>query len=90
MTKEDLIKLHEVSPISKVSEIDSPCLLVLGEKDLRVPPNCNGIEFARGLKRFSKSPDVRVYTYDDEGHALDKEAFPHAITTIAEFLDNYL
>ena len=90
LTKEDLIKLHEVSPISKVSEIDSPCLLVLGEKDFRVPPNCNGIKFARGLKRFSKSPDVRVYTYDDEGHALDKEAFPHAITRIAEFLDNYL
>lgn len=39
LTTEDVIKIHERSPISVVQNVTVPFLIMVGEVDLRVPPH---------------------------------------------------
>ena len=36
---EDVKELHKRSPISKVGDVRTPTLILLGDSDLRVPPH---------------------------------------------------
>ncbi|XP_069793039.1 acylamino-acid-releasing enzyme isoform X2 [Narcine bancroftii] len=57
------------SPISFASQVKSPVLLMLGEKDKRVPP-AQGLEFYRALK--ARGVPVRLLWYPDNNHSLSK------------------
>jgi len=49
-SKEALLKLAECSPIKHVHKVQAPTLLLLGEKDLRVPPS-QGLAYFHHLKK---------------------------------------
>ncbi|XP_072438743.1 acylamino-acid-releasing enzyme isoform X1 [Chiloscyllium punctatum] len=57
------------SPIIRASQVRSPMLIMLGEKDKRVPPT-QGLEFYRALK--SRGVSVRLLWYPDNNHSLSK------------------
>ncbi|XP_048403237.1 acylamino-acid-releasing enzyme [Stegostoma tigrinum] len=57
------------SPIIHASQVKSPMLIMLGEKDKRVPPT-QGLEFYRALK--SRGVSVRLLWYPDNNHSLSK------------------
>lgn len=51
-SKEVMIKLADCSPIKHVHKVQAPTLLLLGEKDLRVPPS-QGLAYYHFLKKRS-------------------------------------
>jgi acylaminoacyl-peptidase len=65
---EDYDQMLKVSPIYFIKEKVSPALLMLGEKDRRVPPS-QGFRWAEYLA--SKNHTVQVMTFPKDGHALD-------------------
>ena len=48
--EEKLNTFHQMSPISKVAAVKSPTLMMIGWKDLRVPPP-QGQEWVRALRK---------------------------------------
>jgi dipeptidyl aminopeptidase/acylaminoacyl peptidase len=42
VNNEDLLAMHNCSPIAHVNKVKTPYLLLIGEKDLRVVPHYNG------------------------------------------------
>ena len=57
----------ESSPISKVDAVKCPSLMIIGQKDLRVPPN-QGIEWIRALDR--NNVKTRTIEYPKDNHSL--------------------
>ncbi|XP_067907581.1 acylamino-acid-releasing enzyme-like isoform X2 [Heterodontus francisci] len=57
------------SPITNASQVKSPVLIMLGEKDKRVHPS-QGLEFYRALK--ARDVPVRLLWYPDNNHSLSK------------------
>ncbi|XP_055503700.1 acylamino-acid-releasing enzyme isoform X1 [Leucoraja erinacea] len=57
------------SPITYASQVKSPVLIMLGEKDKRVHPT-QGLEFYRALK--ARKIPVRLLWYPDNNHSLSK------------------
>lgn len=49
-SKEVLMKLADCSPCKNVHKVQAPTLLLLGEKDLRVPPS-QGLSYYHLLKK---------------------------------------
>jgi len=49
-SKDVLMKLSECSPIKHVQKVQAPTLLLLGEKDLRVPSS-QGLAYFHHLKK---------------------------------------
>eukprot|EP00798_Chlamydomonas_sp_ICE-L_P011996 gene11996-15091_t len=70
-TPEDLNAMFQMSPISHVHKVKAPVLLMLGAKDRRVP-HADGLQYAAALRAASCSPDVRVFNFPEDTHALDK------------------
>jgi len=66
-TVEDMVKLFKASPIAYAENIKTPLLIMLGLKDLRVPPS-QGINFHRLLKARGKI--TKCHTYPESTHSL--------------------
>ncbi|KAM3326656.1 hypothetical protein P3S67_001782 [Capsicum chacoense] len=65
---EHLALFYKKLPISHVSKIKTPTLMLLGAKDLRVPIT-DGLQYARALKE--KGIEVNVMMFPDGIHELD-------------------
>ncbi|XP_060833609.1 acylamino-acid-releasing enzyme-like isoform X2 [Rhopalosiphum padi] len=61
-SKEVLMKLADCSPCKNVHKVQAPTLLLLGEKDLRVPPS-QGLAYYHLLKKHGVT--ARVLMYND-------------------------
>ncbi|KAF0709143.1 acylamino-acid-releasing enzyme-like isoform X3, partial [Aphis craccivora] len=61
-SKEVLMKLADCSPCKNVHKVQAPTLLLLGEKDLRVPPS-QGLSYYHLLKKHGVT--ARVLMYND-------------------------
>ncbi|KAM3249131.1 hypothetical protein P3L10_010900 [Capsicum annuum] len=66
---EHLALFYDKSPISHVSKVKTPTLMLLGAKDLRVPIT-DGLQYARALKE--KGIEVNVMMFPDGIHELDR------------------
>ncbi|XP_049407108.1 acylamino-acid-releasing enzyme-like isoform X2 [Solanum stenotomum] len=66
---EHLALFYDKSPISHVSKVKTPTLMLLGVKDLRVPIT-DGLQYARALKE--KGVEVKVMMFPDDIHELDR------------------
>ncbi|XP_026449241.1 acylamino-acid-releasing enzyme 1-like [Papaver somniferum] len=61
--------LYNKSPISHLSKVKTPTLLLLGAQDLRVPVS-NGLQYARALKE--NGVEVKVIVFPIDTHGLDR------------------
>ena len=66
MDKELFDKMWDMSPLKYVEGINVPCLIIHGEKDIRVPLG-QSIELYTALKRMGKK--VKFYQYEGNGHS---------------------
>ncbi|KAJ8547290.1 hypothetical protein K7X08_010876 [Anisodus acutangulus] len=66
---EHLALFYDKSPISHVSKVKAPTLMILGAKDLRVPIT-DGLQYARALKE--NGVEVKVMMFADDIHELDR------------------
>ncbi|CAN4092846.1 unnamed protein product [Withania somnifera] len=66
---EHLARFYDQSPISHVSKVRAPTLMLLGAKDLRVPIT-DGLQYARALKE--KGVEVKVMMFPDDIQELDR------------------
>jgi acylaminoacyl-peptidase len=62
--------MYEMSPIAHVHKVKAPIYLMIGTKDLRVPPS-QGYEYYHNLKALGKEVEMNVY---DDCHPLSKVA----------------
>ncbi|XP_016665011.1 acylamino-acid-releasing enzyme-like [Acyrthosiphon pisum] len=69
------MKLADCSPCKNVHKVQAPTLLLLGEKDLRVPPS-QGLAYYHLLKKHGVT--ARVLMYDD----------CHSLSTVAAEMDS--
>jgi acylaminoacyl-peptidase len=94
---DEMLQLYQKSPIKLVDRVQTPTLVALGLKDLRVPPS-QGKEWYYALR--SKRPQqqqqqqivpTKLIVYDDDGHAIDAPASEadHWIT-IMQWFDEHL
>lgn len=67
LTMDEMKSAFESSPISKVDAVKCPSLMIIGQKDLRVPPN-QGIEWIRALDR--NNVKTRTIEYPKDNHSL--------------------
>ena len=67
LTVDEMKSAFESSPISKVDAVKCPSLMIIGQKDLRVPPN-QGIEWIRALDR--NNVKTRTIEYPKDNHSL--------------------
>eukprot|EP00102_Acyrthosiphon_pisum_P011826 XP_008180714.1 PREDICTED: acylamino-acid-releasing enzyme-like [Acyrthosiphon pisum] len=74
-SKDVLMKLADCSPCKNVHKVQAPTLLLLGEKDLRVPPS-QGLAYYHLLKKHGVT--ARVLMYDD----------CHSLSTVAAEMDS--
>ena len=65
-----LSKMYLASPVAHAANVKAPVYLMIGKKDLRVPPS-QGYEYYQLLNGLGK--DVKVNVYED-CHPLSKEA----------------
>ncbi|XP_075113059.1 acylamino-acid-releasing enzyme isoform X4 [Nicotiana tabacum] len=66
---EHLALFYDKSPISHVSKVKAPTLMVLGAQDLRVPIT-DGLQYAQALKE--NGAEVKVMMFPDDIHELDR------------------
>ncbi|KAI8003080.1 Acylamino-acid-releasing enzyme 1 [Camellia lanceoleosa] len=66
---EHLSLFHSKSPISHLSRVKTPTLILLGAQDLRVPIS-NGLQYARALKE--KGTEVKVIVFPNDVHGIEK------------------
>jgi acylaminoacyl-peptidase len=78
-SEQQVAQMFRASPIAHVRNVRSPCLLVLGSRDRRVP-NSQGFEFYYALRHLQPQLDVELFVYDD----------PHAITQVAFEMDAFI
>lgn len=85
---EALLGMVKSSPVYQAGNVETPGLICLGDKDLRVVPS-NGKYFYKTLKQLGKNVEVKVYPKD--GHPLASiEAWTHHMTTLLRFLKKNL
>jgi len=74
---DDLKHMFEVSPIAHVEKVKAPMMFMLGAKDRRVPLQ-DGLQYISALRSTHGStaggdpPKVRVITFPEDTHALDR------------------
>ena len=82
----------ELSPITYVSNVTTPLMLVEGEADMRTPPALGGEQMFRALKYLHK-PTVMV-RFPDETHELSRSGKPwhrvERLRHIVGWFDKYL
>ncbi|KAI3854713.1 hypothetical protein MKX03_028091 [Papaver bracteatum] len=61
--------LYNKSPISHLSKVKTPTLLLLGAQDLRCPVS-NGLQYARALKE--NGVEVKVIVFPNDTHGIDR------------------
>ncbi|XP_071940515.1 acylamino-acid-releasing enzyme-like isoform X1 [Coffea arabica] len=66
---ENLTAFYNKSPVSHISKVETPTLLLLGAKDLRVPVS-SGIQYARALKERGR--EVKVIVFPEDTHGLER------------------
>ncbi|KAJ8549087.1 hypothetical protein K7X08_032794 [Anisodus acutangulus] len=66
---EHLALFYDKSPISHVSKVKAPTLMIFGAKDLRMPIT-DGFQYAQALKE--KGVEVKVMMFPDDIHELDR------------------
>ena len=66
---EHMKEMFTKSPISHVQNVIAPIFLMVGKKDLRVPPS-QGYEYYHALKAQGKSVKMNLY---DDNHPLGKK-----------------
>ena len=66
---EQLVKMRKMSPISKASLVKSPTLMMIGWKDLRVPPP-QGVEWVRALRK--NGVECLQLDYQEDCHPLNQ------------------
>jgi len=71
---EDPDEYRARSPISFITNVKTPMMLVLGEADYRTPPGAGGEQMFRALK-FRKIPTVMV-RFPNESHELSRSGQP--------------
>lgn len=85
-SEDQLMKLYRHSPSAYVQNVRVPTLVIVGEKDLRVPPFQGKIWYT-WLKSLGVS--VRLVTFPDAGHALDSPvAEKNSLLVINDFLNS--
>ncbi|TRY64188.1 hypothetical protein TCAL_10786 [Tigriopus californicus] len=86
-TPEMLKKMYEMSPISHVEKVQAPVYLMIGSKDLRVPPS-QGYEYYRNLKALGKNVEMNVY---EDNHPLGKvSVHANVMVNATLFFDQHL
>jgi acylaminoacyl-peptidase len=87
-TQEELNSMYEKSPISRVDKVQTPTLIALGLKDLRVPP-MQGKEWYFTLR--SRGIPTELLIYPEDNHSLSGTATEadHWIR-IMEWFDQHL
>ena len=87
-TQEEVNTMHKMSPISRISNVQTPTLISLGLKDLRVPPS-QGKEWYFTLR--SRGVPTELLIYPDDNHSLSGPATEadHWIR-IMEWFDQHL
>lgn len=84
--EDQLTKLHRHSPSAYLQNVRAPTLVLVGEKDLRVPP-FQGKVWYTWLK--SLGVPARLLTFPDADHALDSPvAEKNSLLAINEFLSS--
>ncbi|XP_043687516.1 acylamino-acid-releasing enzyme-like [Telopea speciosissima] len=66
---EQLHLFYSKSPISHISKVKTPTLILLGAQDRRVP-FANGLQYARALKE--KGVEVKVIVFPNDVHSIDR------------------
>lgn len=87
-TAEELEKMRQASPSSRVHLANVPTLILIGQDDLRVPPS-QGFAWHSWLQARGIPAELRVYK--GTGHALDSaEAEFQSLHHIFRFFAQYL
>lgn len=82
--KDQLVQLHQHSPSSYVKHVRAPTLILIGEKDLRVPP-FQGKIWHTWLK--ARGVPTKLLAFPDAGHSLDSAAAEKgSLLAIRDFL----
>lgn len=88
MTSDDNTAFFNKSPVSVVKNVTTPSLLLIGDKDLRVPPAA-AYHYYHALQE--QGVDTKLVNYPESGHALlPTEHTIDATMQIALWLDKYL
>lgn len=87
-TLEQVQTFYSMSPVQYIGNVQTPTLIALGLKDLRVPPS-QGLEWYHTLR--SMGVPTKLLTYDNDDHAIDGVASEadHWIN-IKHWFDHYL
>ncbi len=85
-------EFRQHSPISYVTNIQTPMMFILGEADYRTPPTAGGEDFFRALKY--RHIDAVMVRFPGESHELSRSGQPwhrvERLENIANWLDKYL
>jgi acylaminoacyl-peptidase len=92
-TLNEIQAFYEVSPIQYAQNVQTPTLIALGLKDLRVPPS-QGLEWYHALRSCtltSPRPPTKLLLYENDDHAIDGVASEadHWVH-IKQWFDQYL
>ena len=89
---EEIQTFYKVSPIQYIQKVQTPTLIALGLKDLRVPPS-QGMEWYYSLRGrlLSPPPPTKLLLYENDDHAIDGVASEadHWVH-IKQWFDQYL
>ncbi|XP_073229262.1 acylamino-acid-releasing enzyme-like isoform X2 [Porites lutea] len=87
-TPQMLTQMLQFSPISHVKKVKTPTLILVGEKDLRVPSS-QGKMFYKLLK--AQGTDTRLLSYSEDNHPLSRvETESDAFINIARWFHEHL
>ncbi|CAI2385739.1 unnamed protein product [Moneuplotes crassus] len=67
LSREDVLEMYDKSPISRVENVKTPSLFIIGGDDRRCPDK-QGLHFYKGLKQIGVETDLHYYPND--GHAI--------------------
>lgn len=67
-TLEEVVSFYKKSPVQYIRNVETPTLVALGMKDLRVPPS-QGLEWYHSLR--SMGVLTKLLMYDNDDHAID-------------------
>ena len=86
--REEVLKMFDRSPISRVSNVTTPSLFIIGENDKRVHKS-QGMYFWKCLK--SQGVDTEVHFYPNNGHSIESpECNIDALLKMTNWWNKYL